>query len=180
MDNSESFSSLYEIILDVSTHLGFSVIPLTGKRPPKGFNYSKYQSQKTTTADLTTWFATDEFTSYGVVCGAVSNGLFVLDFDSDIAYKNFILKFPQIAESYTVKTRRGFHIYLRADTALRTRKIPGGDLLAQGSLVVGAGSCVNDFFYSIAINAPILNLTPDTLQNLLSLTHEPAPTTSDP
>jgi len=167
LDNSESSSSLYEIILDVSTHLGFSVIPLTGKRPPKGFNYSKYQSQKPTSADLTTWFAADEFTAYGVVCGAVSNGLFVLDFDSDTAYQDFILKFPQIAESYTVKTRRGFHIYLSTDTALRTRKIPGGDLLAQGSLVVGAGSCVNDFCYSIAINAPILNLMPDSLQNLL-------------
>jgi len=168
LDNSESFSSLYEIILDVSTHLGFSVIPLTGKRPPKGFNYSKYQSQKPTTTDLTTWFAADEFTSYGVVCGAVSNGLFILDFDSDTAYQSFIFKFPQIAESYTVKTRRGFHIYLRTTTTLHTRKIPGGDLLAQGSLVVGAGSYINDFCYSVAINAPILTLASKILQSLLS------------
>jgi len=167
MDKSTSLSSLYEIVLDVSRNLGLSVIPLTGKRPIDGFDFSKYQTHRPNLTDLDLWFRTGTVTSYGVVCGKVSGGLLVLDFDADTAYQNFTSNFPLLALSYTVKTRRGFHVYLRSQKFLRSRKIFGGDLLAHGSLVVGAGSVVNGYAYHIAIDAPIINLSESDLARVL-------------
>lgn len=167
MDKSTSLSSLYEIVLDVSMHLGLSVIPLTGKRPIDGFDFSKYQTHQPKLTDLDVWFKTGTTTAYGVVCGEVSRGLLVLDFDSDTAYQNFASNFPSLALSYTVKTRRGFHVYLRSQKFLRSRKIFGGDMLAHGSLVVGAGSVVNGYTYHIAVDAPIINLSESDLARLL-------------
>jgi len=159
MQPSITLPSLYRFIEDVSIRLGCSIIPLSGKRPSQGFAYTKYQRQGTTQADLQRWFSGSDYASYGILCGPASQGLLVLDFDSDSAYTDFAALFSHLPPTYTVKTRRGYHVYLRTTAAVSTRKIPGGDLLARGSLVVGAGSIVNEHCYTVAVDTAIHKLT---------------------
>jgi len=82
----------------------------------------------------------------GIVCGRVSDHLFVVDVDgcSDISYLDSIL--PNcLSETLVVKTGKGFHIYLKSirypDKTLRldNHKIHV-DIQAERVFVVGAGS----------------------------------------
>ena len=62
---------------------GWSIIPIgKNKKPPRGLRWKPYQTTQPDKAQLRKWFANGKYTSLAVVCGAVSGGLTVLDFDS--------------------------------------------------------------------------------------------------
>jgi hypothetical protein len=151
----------------------FTVIPLEGKRPPRHFNYAKYHQQRPTRAELEGWFADVRVVAYGILCGQHTgqHRLIVLDHDDVAAYQQFAARLPHLTQSYTVKTRRGYHTYLYVEgtTPIRSQKIHGGELLGQGALVVGAGSCVNEHIYTaVKPHAPIVEITAAEFAQLLS------------
>jgi hypothetical protein len=83
----------------------------------------------------------------GVVCGAVSGSLVVLDFDGPGAYGAFAALFPTLAQSYTVATGsgEGKHVYLFVDKlppTTRALDTPIGhiELRAEGCYVVAPPS----------------------------------------
>jgi hypothetical protein len=108
---------------------GWCIIPIGfDKKPPKGFKWTKYQTVRPTEADLREWFA--KYKSLAVVCGAVSGGLTVLDFDSMEVYERLVSIHPELAELSTVKTSRGRHVYLRSKLNKST-KFGKIDLLSE-------------------------------------------------
>src|SRR6478609_10603769 len=69
---------------------GLSVIPIRGdgsKRPALG-SWKQYQSRLPTDDELRRWFV-EETTGLAVVCGKVSGGLEVLDFDAADAFASW-------------------------------------------------------------------------------------------
>lgn len=129
--------------------LGFSILPLTGKKPAHMMRWSIYRQFKPTSQQVDIWFTDEIVTGYGIVCGKISENLLIIDFDDESRYANFIAQFPALAETFTVKTRRGFHVYLQTEKPFRSKSFAGVDLKGEGGYVVGVGSIVGDHYYTI-------------------------------
>jgi hypothetical protein len=143
---------------------GWSVIPLLGgehptwgKRPP--IAWTKFQNHQASEQQVETWF-TEGYSAYGVVCGSVSN-LIVIDFDDEDIQQECILKFPQLLNTRIIRSglRGTLHIYLRADFPVSTCKLRGGDLKAEGSYVVGAGSQIAGGTWQVIQDRPLYQIT---------------------
>lgn len=122
--------------------LGFSVLPLRGKQPALR-SWRRYQHKPASPREITAWAQASLFGNLGIVCGAVSGQLVVLDLDGRAAYRAFIARFPHLAETFTVTTGsgRGRHVYLRVDRLpdpARALHTPLGnlELRSNGQLVV--------------------------------------------
>jgi len=98
--------------------LGWTIIPAgygeDGKRPPRGFSWKRYQTERPSEADLERWFAGGKSVP-AVVLGGASGGLVCRDFDDPDAFHAWALEHRELAETLpTVETGRGYHTYLRA------------------------------------------------------------------
>ena len=96
--------------------LGFSVLPLKGKRPSLAA-WRRYQTQAASTSLIHIWIRDQLFQNVGLVCGAVSGNLVVLDVDGLAGYERLCATFPSLTETYTVATGsgEGYHVYWRVD-----------------------------------------------------------------
>ncbi|MBZ0319100.1 MAG: bifunctional DNA primase/polymerase [Anaerolineae bacterium] len=126
--------------------LGFSLLPLHGKRP----SVKEWTQFQHTAADLPTihvWHQAGLLQNIGIVCGAVSDNLVVLDLDGAAGYPAFAAIFPHLAATYTVATGGGIgkHIYWKVDQlppAIKAMGTPIGNLemCADGRQVVAPPS----------------------------------------
>lgn len=106
---------------------GMSIIPVIGggKQPnyhalllPDGrsVRWEQFQHQRPTPIRLAHWMRLDPDTNLGIVCGAISGNLVVLDVDlPDLA--NWLLQYGQsiLERTWTVRTGSGkLHIYVRS------------------------------------------------------------------
>jgi hypothetical protein len=120
---------------------GWSVIPVDIQKRPILKRWRKWQTERPTRARVTQWMQYDRRTAgVAVICGDVSGGLVVLDFDDVPTYNAFVRHRPELAQSYTVKTSRGYHVYLYVDAPTPSEKRPNLDIQSNGKYVVGAGS----------------------------------------
>ncbi len=91
---------------------GLAAIPLRGK-VPLGHGWQK---RRLTPAELRRAFAAKGVTGVGVVCGALSGNLVILDFDGEgwqDAYEHFCASWPEFGDTVTVITGSGKrHIWL--------------------------------------------------------------------
>lgn len=131
-------------VLDTALDLvaeGVSVIPLRPRsKVPALERWAEFQTRLPTEDEVRSWFA-DPALNLGVVCGPVSGGLYVLDFDTPEAAQKFAEVYaPLLTGAPIVKTARGFHAYLRSTVPLSGRKADGIDLKAAGGYVVGPRS----------------------------------------
>lgn len=126
--------------------LGLSVLPLRGKRPALP-SWAEFQRAPASPVTLERWASAGRFHGVGIVCGAVSGGLVVLDLDGEAAYAAFTARFPHLVHTYTVATGsgRGYHLYFfphtlpRSTRALRTA-LGNLELRADRLLVVAPPS----------------------------------------
>jgi hypothetical protein len=80
------------------------------------------------------WFAKGQH-SIGIICGDVSGGLTVIDFDSEELYHRWAADNPDLAATLpTAKTGRGFHVNGRTDLT-KTKHLDGIDIKATGCVV---------------------------------------------
>jgi len=128
--------------------LGLSVIPLVWgtKAPPSGLKWKEYQKRLPTREEIESWFNKDLY-NIAIICGSVSQGLLVVDFDNYEYYKNWCLELPEewkkiLSWTWVAKTGRGAHIYFRYKRVLRTKpKVREGiDIKAEASFVVAPPS----------------------------------------
>jgi len=126
--------------------IGFSVLPLKGKIPSLNA-WSQYQVEPATFDEIHSWHRAGLLANVGLVCGAVSNNLVVLDLDGPAGYPAFAAMFPHLAETFTVATGGGVgqHVYLFADElpdTVRAMKTPIGhlELRANGCQIVAPPS----------------------------------------
>jgi hypothetical protein len=166
----------------LQTTLEVALIPLVSKQVPRGFALATYLHRPATPTEQQGWFHTrDHYPAVGVVCGSPSNGLFVLDFDDLTMLPLLMHEFPFLKRTYTVQTRRGVHIYLRAPQPdVPSFSFVGGDLQGNGSYVVGAGSTVKGHCYTVSRDLPILTLNRHQWEGLLSVLHPHTPPTAVP
>jgi|GEM_PF-1046632 hypothetical protein len=142
---------LYRTIVNTMKELGgFAVIPLEGKKPhPQITTWQEWQREQPSIEQIVEWFCAGDVQAYGIITGEVSNGLIVIDFDKIRSYRKFKRDLPTIAQTYTVRTRRGKHVYVRPYTTIKSRKFKGGDVQGEGHYVVGQGSTVGQYTYEV-------------------------------
>ena len=152
---------------------GWSVIPLLGGSPPSigkrpRLAWTKYQQQQASEQQVNTWFA-EGCEAYGVICGSISN-LIVIDFDDAEIQTEFMFKFPHLMNTRIVQSglRGTLHIYLQINFPVKTTKIRGGDLKAEGSYIVGAGSQIADGMWKVVNDAPLYQISEAELNDILS------------
>jgi len=160
---------------------GFSLIPLLGGDDPSrgkspASSWLAYQRQQPTINALQQWFEVAQYSAFGVVCGRVSQ-LVVLDVDDLAVADTFQQRFPQLFDTHRVRSglRGGPHLYFRVDFPVKTQKILGGDLKAEGSYVVGAGSQIAGATWQLEQDRPPRWLNRAELDAMLAFL-SPAPT----
>jgi len=126
--------------------LGLSVIPLAWSTKTPVIEWKEYQKRLPTREEIESWFNKDLY-NIAIICGSVSQGLLVVDFDNYEYYKNWCLELPEewkkiLSWTWIARTGRGAHVYFRYKRALRTKpKLREGiDIKAEASYVVAPPS----------------------------------------
>lgn len=132
----------YEAAMYYVNELNLSVIPITkGKKNP-AIPWKEYQERKPHQTELVDWFHQADY-QIGIVCGAVSGGLTVLDFETPQAYEGWAERHPVLAAATrTVETGKGIHVYLRLpETRGNQKLIPGlVETRGEGGMVLAPPS----------------------------------------
>ena len=140
-------------LLDVAEryiHWGYSVIPVRNDKSPI-FSWKSKQSHRDDFNSL--YYAINkrsDVAGIGIVTGSISQ-LAVLDFDDLTLYDQFKEQHPHLTKTYTVRTRRGYHLYFAVKDTIhtQTRKCKGVDWLFNGCYVVAPPSIIAGFQYHI-------------------------------
>ena len=123
---------------------------------PYGWNKETYTSNK------------DCGFGYAIKTGKVSN-LCALDCDSMESYEKLCKSYPDIHKHYTVKTRRGFHIYFKYDCNIKSCSIPQIDFQSDSKLIIGPDTNVTRYdctTYRYEYMSGIITIMPDGLKQL--------------
>lgn len=87
-------------------------------RKGSNFKWGKWKTQRQTISDLIAIIGHyPTYTNIGAICGEVSR-LIVLDFDSEQEFYQFQAQSPNLCQTYTMKTSRGFHLWFRSNAFL--------------------------------------------------------------
>ena len=135
------------VIFDAARHYvsnGYSILPCVGKRA--AIQWAALCERRPTLADVNRWRDMGVLHNVGIIGGAVSGNLVIVDLDGDEAVDRFTHAFPSLMETYTVQSGsgHGLHLYLRADILPPTKRTsqPWGnvELRAHGCYVVAPPS----------------------------------------
>jgi len=124
---------------------GFSVIPIKAKdKAPAIQSWTEYQNRMPTEKELHTWFDPGNKNA-GIICGRISGGLVVVDFDAketlEFLIEGGITKF--IEKTLVAKTGKGFHVYFRVPEDIsETRRFDNlkVDIKGEGGYVIAPPS----------------------------------------
>lgn len=110
---------------------GRAVLPIVaGGKNPALAEWKQYQTQAPTEAELRAWFAGQEDGALGIITGAVSGNLVILDFDGDgweHALADLLRAFPDLRAARRVETGSGkAHIWLHLDDLTGDDDLPLG------------------------------------------------------
>lgn len=126
--------------------MGFSVLPLKGKRPALD-NWKQFQETAAKLPTIQSWHKAGLLQNVGLVCGAVSGNRVALDLDGVAGYAAFAATFPTLTETYTVATGGGIgkHLYWQVEQlppAVKAMGTPLGNLemCAAGRQIVAVPS----------------------------------------
>jgi hypothetical protein len=115
---------------------GLCVIPFEFKKKYPAIPWAEFQTRRPEAAELYEWFSYGR-KNIGVVCGKVSGGLVVIDFDGEEAFKRFAQEHPEIVNNtWIAKTARGYHVYLRTKEPPRQQHRGRVDIKGEGSVVL--------------------------------------------
>ena len=153
---------------------GYSVIPVQGNNSPgepkkPAVRWRTYQSRVPTESEIERLFD-KKVTALGIVCGRISK-LLVIDFDDLLRYQRFCRHLPQYSETYTVKTKRGFHLYFRTTERVPSHQFEGGDIKGEKSYIIAPPSQIGPFTYRCEKNAPEIALHKQDVDRLLNYFH---------
>lgn len=139
-------ASRFEEALALYRQWGLSMIPLPYRSKKATINWKQYQERPPTEEELNGWFRKGEQWNVGLVCGSVSQNLVALDFDDGKAFWEFAERFRAVRgvdvheQTPVVSTSRGYHVYLRTRTLVKTHKFAKGEVRGEGSYVVAPPS----------------------------------------
>lgn len=143
-----------------------SVIPLHGKVNKWGWKV--YTTRRAHITDIHWWEVDSKLKNLGIVCGAVSGNLVVIDLDGQEAIDLFKSAFGDLmAQTFTVRTGSGgLHVYLHCGTMPANRKVKldgshsGIEVRGEGQYVVAVPSIhpVTQKPYQIHVRKPVLRI----------------------
>jgi len=145
---------------------GLSLIPLIQGTKRPIFSWKRYQRIRATEEEVRLWVKCDW--NLGIVLGPISN-LAVIDVDDETLIPELERRFPIIADTARVRTKRGYHHYFKTDRNIpRTKNVLGlgVELRNYGCYCVAPDSMVNGITY--AWESPLDNILdlPDELSRL--------------
>lgn len=133
-------------------HMGISPIPLMlhSKRPM--VKWKPWEAVLPPLPLLPVWFR--HHRNLGIV---IRRGLVVLDFDTPHGYWFWKKEAGGLNESYTVKSRRGWHVYFWLDEPFRSiaKLERGGEVRGKGIIVVPPSVHQTGKVYTTWVDAPI-------------------------
>ena len=140
----------------------YILIPLHGKVPVKGFPLQELYDG----IDVEVKYE-PTITSLGIPTGL--HNLVVVDFDEDTIYERFKKEYPEYTHTFTVKTRRGHHLYYLTDgfVAGKVIKLNKIDVKCGRSYVVAPLSVVDGYKYTVEKQLPIQKITTKSYERLL-------------
>lgn len=121
--------------------LGLCVIPMVALKKQPAVKWKPYQQQRPDEETLRQWFADCDNGNLGmaVVCGKVSGGLLIRDFDNPASYAAWKARHRHLAEVLvTVQAHRGPHVWFRCRDYLQSgersfvRNLGDGELRGDG------------------------------------------------
>ena len=153
---------------------GYSPIPVHGNNAPSepkrpAGRWRPFQGRVASASEIEQGFK-DNVTALGIVCGRVSK-LLVIDFDDVLRYQRFCRHLPEYAETYTVKTLRGFHLYFRTGEKVPSHQFDGGDIKGERSYVVAPPSRIGGFIYRCVKDIQERELAKGDVDQLLNYFH---------
>lgn len=154
--------------------MGLSVLACSGKKPALS-HWAHLQSRAATSPTIDLWNSTGLLENVGIICGAVSGNLAVIDLDGAAAVNRFEAIFPELTDTYAVRSGsgQGKHFYYFCDRLPPTTlyKHPGGnfELRANGMYVVAPPSVHPDSLrnYTVAQETDIRHVS--DLQQVVEL-----------
>ena len=105
---------------------GLSVIPVRKDKKPVLPKWAQYQTRRASEAEIKKMFSGAGVFGIGIICGSISGGLEVLDFDSGgAAFPDWKKKIPpELFNKLTIeKSPHGIHVYYRSTTSGRNDKL---------------------------------------------------------
>lgn len=119
---------------------GISVIPVRGKQA--AVSWSRFQTERAPFSFAHNWNRAGLLSGVGVVCGAVSGNLVVMDLDGLEAVNTFEFCFPDLLDTHTVisGSGKGKHLYYFTDEPTQTTRTNGYELRSDGCYVVAPPS----------------------------------------
>ena len=136
---------------------GCNVLPLRtdGSKAPAIGSWTELQTRRASEAEMSDWFQNQKLFGFGAICGVISRGLEVIDFDIPDDQSIFFEWYRNI-ESIAVylpvveTPNYGFHVYYRCSTICGNSKIAIGsdgkaliETRGEGGYVVAPGSSRN-------------------------------------
>ena len=121
---------------------GWSILPIGPEKKPAVRRWKRYQSQPPSQPTLRCWFKRPNLNGLAVICGPVSGGLVVRDFDDEAAYECWAGEHPELAAKLpTVRTARGQHLFftvpgLHKILTVKVNSITTGELRAAGYVLL--------------------------------------------
>jgi hypothetical protein len=116
------------------------VIPFEFKTKRPAIPWAEYQNRRPGGDELYEWFSHGR-RNIGIVCGKVSGGLVVIDFDGEDTFQRFAQEHPEIVNNtWVAKTARGYHVYLRTKEPPRPAHYDKIDIKGEGSVVLAPPS----------------------------------------
>jgi len=109
-------------------------IPLYFGTKVPAVKWSLWQENKPSWNKVANAFSTTLYRNIGILTGAISGNLTVLDFDKPNEYAVWHRQYP--LDTRTVRTSRGIHVYLRLV------KLPSGTLSMEGGEIKSSGYVV--------------------------------------
>jgi hypothetical protein len=132
---------------------GFSLIPVCGdggkgRAKAPAIPWQAYRNRRPTESEIADWFGGGAG-GIAIVCGQISQ-LVVLDLDTEQAYETLQAACPDLIQTYTVRTRRGYHLYYRIPERVPTQRLraDSGDIKGEGSYIVAAPSVIDGVQYT--------------------------------
>lgn len=118
---------------------GFSVMPFAPRSKRRLFGGTVFQEWLPRDEHLQKWFCTPQVNNLGIVCGAISGNLCVLDFDEFGIYQHWISHIPAAYDLPCVRSARGVHVYVRLHTLPPGGEgsfdgLPFGQILTRGTI----------------------------------------------
>jgi len=146
-----------------------NIIPIhkNSKRPTE--NWKKFQTENYQRSKLASHKG-----NYAIVCGKVSDGLIIIDFDDPKLYDAFFSKKPTL----TIRTPSGgYHMYyISKEVPQKEQKFEGWsiDIQGEGSYALIPPSIIDNVFYEIINEYPIAEVD-DVLKDVRYMLPKPDP-----